>query len=106
MRWYECMSIFTACTCQAAWIGAHLMDVFDICFKKPPLEPPDLKQPYSSGESIIAPSSKSNMEQIDDKECPPPPAFISNPRSISYEVNNRLSNRWNICKIIEYPSFF
>ena len=106
MRWYERMNMFTACTCQATWIGAHLLGIFDIWFKKTPPELPGLKQTDSSVESISVPSSEPNMEQVDDKGCPPPPEFISNSRPISYEVNNRLSNRWNICKIIEYPSFF
>ena len=114
MGWYECFNIFQACTCQAAWIGAHLLDVFDIWYRKPPKEPPDkIHKNMRSNTHQIAdtklnniPSCDSIMEQVDGKGCPPPPAFISSSKPIVYEVNNKLSNRWNTRKRIEYPSFF
>ena len=75
LSWYECMNIFHAYTCQATWIGAHLLDVIDIWFKKLPPEPPDILQ-YSSSQAFDVPSSGPIKEQADDKGCPPPPQFI------------------------------
>jgi hypothetical protein len=111
MRWYECMNIFHACISQAAWFAAHLLDVFVIWFAKPPKEPPDLMTtPVTINDCIttaihVSPCN-SIQEQVDDKECPHSPPHISRPSVVTYEVNHKLSTRWNTRKRIEYPAFF
>ena len=83
LRWFECMSIFDSCTCQAAWMGAHLLDIFTIWFRKPLKEPPDIifskkasdieKSAFSFGNKPPSvPTSESLVTEVDDKGCPTP----------------------------------
>ena len=75
LRWYECMNIFNACTCQAIWIGAHLLDVIRIWFSKPPPEPPDprINEIIKYKDNLRAPSSELVKEQVKDEKFSSPP---------------------------------
>ena len=83
LRWLEYMSIFDSCTCQAAWMCAHLLGIFTIWFRKPPKEPPDInfskkasdieKCTFSLGNKPPSvPTSESLVIEFDDKGCPTP----------------------------------
>ena len=82
--------------------------MINIWFTKPPPELPDhnINENIKENNTLHDPSSEQVKDQVKYTACPSPPLFMPNQRPLTYDINIKLSNRWNARKIIEHPSFF